>query len=186
MPGACASWGFPLSLRCKLDACTAHCIGSLASLGCWGCRHRGERHPSRPHCRGACRKGAPWHLLLDCLAAEGCLLLQRRMFCSVEGQESWWLTLRVLAFLGFAKEEQLCQSKRPCRHRGCRCLGLWAGGESLPLWGWHSPAGNIPTSTQGLATLNCQSSCGFLGLSSTLGSSSVPAPHRGASHRPQL
>lgn len=39
MPGPCVSWGFPLSLRCKLATRTVQCIGSLS---CWGLRDGGE------------------------------------------------------------------------------------------------------------------------------------------------
>lgn len=39
MPGPCVSWGFPLSLRCKLATRTAQCIGSLS---CWGLRDGGQ------------------------------------------------------------------------------------------------------------------------------------------------
>ena len=67
MPGPCVSWGFPLSLRCKLATRTAQCIGSLS---CWGLRDGGEAlspgtrwgHPgprSRERAHGVCSSAAP-------------------------------------------------------------------------------------------------------------------------------
>jgi len=62
MPGPCVSWGFPLSLQCKLTTRSAPCIGSP---GIPGLRARGGGSCARrPRCRGACRGGGSAALAL--------------------------------------------------------------------------------------------------------------------------